>query len=223
MRVRRMKNLEPRRARVAEYLVELPEQGALDFGQIFKTEGRPLHMEFGCGKGGFLCELSQREANVNFVGVERVPEVLVMAMEKAQAHQLENVRYMCCDVQQLERAVAPGSVSRIYLNFSDPWPKARHAKRRLTSASFLEIYGRLLEPGGQLHFKTDNRALFEFSIEQLQRYGAALSEISFDLHASPCPDNVMTEYERRFVELGQPIHRLVATFGGAARAAAAGN
>ncbi len=212
MRVRRMKNLAPRRERVARYLIEPPESGALDFSRVFGN-GNAVHMELGSGKGGFLCALSQQNPDVNFIGVERVPEVLVMAMEKAQAAGRENLRYMNCDVRALAEAVAPGSVGRIYLNFSDPWPKDRHAKRRLTAAPFLDLYARILAPGGQLHMKTDNRNLFEYSLCELEKRGAVVTDVCYDLHASACPGNVMTEYERKFVERGQPIHRLVAAFG----------
>ena len=211
MRVRRMKNLESRRARVAGYLIEPPQSGGLDFGQVFGNKNA-VHMELGCGKGGFICALSQQCPDINFIGVERVPEVLVMAMEKAQQAGRENVRYLCCDVRALAEMVAPGSVGRIYLNFSDPWPKDRHAKRRLTAAPFLELYEQILAPGGQLHLKTDNRNLFEYSLRELENRGASISDVCYDLHASGCPGNVMTEYERKFVEMGLPIHRLVATF-----------
>ena len=150
-----------------------------------------------------FCARSQQNPDVNFIGVERVPEVLVMAMEKAQAAGRENLRYMNCDVRALAEAVVPGSVGRIYLNFSDPWPKDRHAKRRLTAAPFLDLYARILAPGGQLHMKTDNRNLFEYSLCELEKRGAVVTDVCYDLHASACPrqrhDRVRAEICRKEV------------------------
>lgn len=163
MRVRRMKNLESRRARVAGYLIEPPQSGGLDFGQVFGNKNA-VHMELGCGKGGFICALSQQCPDINFIGVERVPEVLVMADGKSAAG-----RPGKRPVSLLRRTRAGGDgragQRRPYLfEFFRPRPKDRHAKRRLTAAPFLELYAQILAPGGQLHLKTDNRNLFEYSL-----------------------------------------------------------
>ncbi|MGN0527266.1 MAG: tRNA (guanosine(46)-N7)-methyltransferase TrmB [Acutalibacteraceae bacterium] len=175
---------------------------------------KPLRIEIGCGKGDFIVGTAQKEPDVNFLAVEKVGDVLVMAAEKVKNAELTNVRVCCIDATELSEIFPEGSIDRIYLNFSDPWPKARHAKRRLTYKTFLEIYKKILKPGGAIYFKTDNRPLFDFSLEEMKEFGMRLEKVTYDLHNSEYMEgNVMTEYERRFSGMGVPINRVEAFFG----------
>ena len=175
------------------------------FGRI-----APLHVEIGVGKGDFLTELATRNPNVNYVGLEAQQGVLYFAARKAAARQLSNVRLLVFDATHLTELFAPAEVDRIYLNFSDPWPKKRHAKRRLTSELFLERYRAVLKADGELHFKTDNMGLFDYSLETMAAEEWQLSRVTHDLHALGETDNIMTEYERKFSARGAKIGRLVA-------------
>ena len=170
----------------------------------------PLHIEVGCGKGDFITELARRNPEIFYIAVEKVSNVAVLAMEKAKAAELTNLKFIRGDFADAAEMFPDGSVERIYLNFSDPWPKTGYAKRRLTHGRFLELYKRILAPGGEIHFKTDNRELFEFSLETFPENGFELNNVTFDLHNSDFEGNIMTEYERRFSEMGVPICRLEA-------------
>lgn len=171
----------------------------------------PLHIEIGCGKGGFIVKTASLNPDIRYIAIEKVSNVIVLAMEKALQQELSNLRYMRGNFQDLSESFPDKCVDRIYLNFSDPWPKKGYAKRRLTHGGFLEIYKRLLKDGGEICFKTDNRELFDFSLESFPENGFELSEITYDLHSSGFEGNIMTEYETRFSEMGIPICRLVAT------------
>lgn len=174
---------------------------------------KPLRIEIGCGKGDFIVGTAKNEPDVNFLAVEKVGDVLVMAAEKVKNAELTNVRVCCIDATELSEIFPEGSIDRIYLNFSDPWPKARHAKRRLTYKTFLEIYKKILKPDGAIFFKTDNRPLFDFSLEEMKEFGMRLEKVTYDLHNSEYMEgNVMTEYERRFSGMGVPINRVEAFF-----------
>lgn len=181
------------------------------FGNI-----RPIHIEIGMGKGRFLLQMAAAHPDINYIGMERYSSVLLRALEKydtEEFHELENVRFLCMDAGELDNIFAPGEVDRIYLNFSDPWPKARHARRRLTSSVFLEKYGHVLIPGGGLEFKTDNQDLFEFSMEQVEKAeGWTLEMYTRDLHhdAAMNAGNIMTEYEEKFSAKGNPIFKMKA-------------
>ena len=170
----------------------------------------PLHIEVGCGKGDFITELARRNPEIFYIAVEKVSNVAVLAMEKAKAAELANLKFIRGDFADAAEFFPDGSVERIYLNFSDPWPKNGYAKRRLTHGRFLELYKRILAPNGEIHFKTDNRELFEFSLETFPENGFELNNVTFDLHSSDFEGNIMTEYERRFSEMGVPICRLEA-------------
>lgn len=173
----------------------------------------PLRIEIGCGKGDFITGTAKKEPNVNFLAVERVSDVLVTAAEKVKKSELKNVRVCCIDAKELAEIFGEGSIDRIYLNFSDPWSKSRHEKRRLTYRSFLEIYKKILKPGGAVYFKTDNRGLFDFSVEEFKEFGLKLDKLTYDLHNSEYfESNVMTEYEKRFSSMGVPINRVEAYF-----------
>ena len=176
----------------------------------------PIHIEIGMGKGQFLLTLAKQNQDINYVGIERYSSVLLRALEKFDTEEfseLKNVRFICMDAMELPEVFELGEVEKIYLNFSDPWPKARHARRRLTSTQFLAQYEKVLRPEGVVEFKTDNRLLFEFSLEQVEEAGWKLIGKTFDLHhdAQMNEGNVMTEYEEKFSSMGNPIHKLIAT------------
>ena len=172
----------------------------------------PVHIEIGMGKGRFLTALAKQNPSVNYIGIERYDSVLVRALEKReQEEEITNLFYLCEDAKNITDIFAPEEVSRIYLNFSDPWPKDRHAKRRLTSTEFFSRYNEILAIDGEVMFKTDNRILFDFSLEQVPAAGWQLKDVTFDLHHSEYAEgNIMTEYEEKFSSLGNPIFRLVA-------------
>ena len=186
------------------------EDITLDFRGGLTALPTPLHIEVGCGKGDFITELARRSGDIFYIAVEKVSNVVVLAMEKAKAAELTNLKFIRGDFADAAEFFPDGCVERIYLNFSDPWPKNGYAKRRLTHGRFLELYKRILAPGGEIHFKTDNRELFEFSLETFPENGFELSNVTFDLHNSDFEGNIMTEYERRFSEMGVPICRLEA-------------
>lgn len=172
----------------------------------------PIHIEIGMGKGRFLTALAKQNPEINYIGIERYDSVLVRALEKReQEEEINNLFYLCEDAKNITEIFAPEEVSRIYLNFSDPWPKDRHAKRRLTSTEFFARYNQILAKDGEVMFKTDNRILFDFSLEQVPLAGWQLKDVTFDLHHSEYANgNIMTEYEEKFSSMGNPIFRLVA-------------
>ena len=170
---------------------------------------RELRLELGCGKGRFTCEQARREDGMMLLAVERVADAMVVAMERARDEQVENVRFMEKDAAGLRDIFAPGEISRIYINFPDPWRKTRQYKRRLTAPDFLALYADLLPEGGQVWFKTDNDPLFAFSLEQFEQEGWELREVTHDLHANG-PIGVMTDYEAKFYDQGITINRCVA-------------
>lgn len=181
--------------------------------QTLFGNNKPLRIEIGCGKGDFIVGTAEKEPDVNFLAVEKVSDVLVIAAEKVKASGLENVRVCCIDAKELTEIFEPHSIDRIYLNFSDPWPKARHEKRRLTYRTFLEIYKQILKEDGAIYFKTDNRGLFDFSLEEFKEFGIRMEKLTFDLHNSEYMEgNVMTEYEKRFSSMGVPINRVECYF-----------
>lgn len=175
----------------------------------------PIRIEIGMGKGQFILHMARQNPDINFIGIERYSSVLLRALEKYDTDEfkvLQNIRFVCMDAADLGDVFAPGEIDRIYLNFSDPWPKARHAKRRLTSTQFLKRYEPVLSGGGFVEFKTDNRQLFDFSLEQAEEAGWQLIAHTFDLHQDPALNagNIMTEYEAKFSAMGNPIHKLIA-------------
>lgn len=223
MRLRKKKNLEERIEKVKDYLVSIEgadfyykperrEQVKVDLDKAFgENVGRPLYLELGCGKGKFVCEMAKKYPNVNFVALEKVPNVIVSAIERAQSEQLVNVKFICGSAENLLLFLEPNTVDRLFLNFSCPYPKHTYANHRLTHQKFLKLYKELMKNGAKIEQKTDNMGLFEFSIEQLSKAGFELSNISLDLHNSGIENNVMTEYESNFVSMGKPIYRLEAT------------
>lgn len=210
MRMRKKKNLLPRMAACAGVQVQQPEElrGAWR-ARFGAAEDAVLNVEIGCGKGGFILEMARQNPAQLFLAIERVESVLLVAMEKAQKAELDNLLFLSYDAARLGQVFAPGEVDRIYLNFSDPWPPKGQHKRRLTHPAFLEVYRSFLKDEGEICFKTDNRSLFEHSICYFSQFGYGLFDVTFDLHATDTP-NVMTEYERNFSMQGLPIYRLVA-------------
>lgn len=179
---------------------------------LFEND-QPLHIEVGTGKGQFIVGMALANPDVNYVGIEHFDNVIVSAVEKAiDVNKPKNLRLLRGNGGNLTDLFAANEVDRLYLNFSDPWPKTRHAKRRLTHEGFLSIYEEILVPNGEIHFKTDNRKLFEYTLVSMSQYGMKLLDVSLDLHAEMPEDNILTEYEERFSSLGQPIYRLEAQF-----------
>lgn len=182
---------------------------------LFENDN-PVYIEIGMGKGQFILTLAKQNPHINYVGIERYSSVLLRALEKFDTEEfceLKNIRFICMNAMDLSEVFEKGEVAKIYLNFSDPWPKARHASRRLTSTKFFEQYDKVLAEEGLVEFKTDNRPLFEFSLEQVEEAGWKLLAHTFDLHHDEAMNvgNVMTEYEEKFSSMGNPIHKLVAT------------
>ena len=209
MRMRKMKNLEPRMEKCAELRVQEPA-ARLGHWRELMPECTGIWVEVGCGKGKFTAETAQANPTVLLIAVERCREAMVVAMEKAQAMGLTNVFFIDMDVAEIESVFGPEEIDRLFINFPDPWPRKKNAKRRLTHGNFLKLYRQVLKMGGQIHFKTDNQPLFEFSVEELPQFGFELSEVTRNLHENG-PVGVMTDYEAKFHELGQPINRCVGT------------
>lgn len=217
MRMRRKKNLEEKLSACnnlfklfsedKNFNTSANEKEYLDFGKIFGNENE-IHLEVGCGKGRFVYEAALRNPDINYIAVEKVGNVIVSACNLAK--DLPNVCFLQCGAEYLEKYIKPNSVSRIYLNFSCPFPKARHESHRLTAVHFLNIYKNLLKEGAEIHQKTDNMPFFEYSLEKFTTAGYKLKNISLDLHNSDFEGNIETEYEHRFASRGLPIYRLEA-------------
>ena len=178
---------------------------------IFGNEN-PIHIEIGMGKGQFIMQLAKEHPDINYIGIERYSSVLLRALQKMEIEPLPNIRFLCMDASIITEVFDEEEVAKIYLNFSDPWPKERHSKRRLTSRQFFERYDKILARNGVVEFKTDNDDLFAFSMEEVAEAGWTLDAHTFDLHHDPVLNegNVMTEYEEKFSSLGHPIHKLIA-------------
>ena len=210
MRMRKKKNLVPRMEQCGAIWIRNPAE--LQGKWLSGRSEQALHLEIGCGKGLFTVNTAEREPDALLVAIERYQNALVTAMERTMARELSNVLFLDEDAAQLTELFASREVSRIYLNFSDPWPSSRHAKRRLTSPGFLDLYTKILTSDGEIHFKTDNRDLFDYSIAQFPACGYVLEQVTFDLHSGGIQD-VMTDYEQKFHEMGTSICRCVARLG----------
>ena len=208
----RLRNVPGARETIIEnqFYIQQPEQMKGKWAEVFQND-HPIHIEVGMGKGQFIIEMARRNPEVNYIGIEKYSSVLVRAVEKLEDFEQDNLRLIRMDAENIEEVFDKDEVDRIYLNFSDPWPKDRHAKRRLTSTRFLERYDNILTPEGRVMFKTDNKDLFDFSLEQVEEAGWILENHTYDLHHSEYNEgNVMTEYEEKFSAKGNPICRLVA-------------
>ena len=211
MRMRKKKNLVPRMEQCSDIWVRNPDQQKGHWRNLFRP-GCELRVEIGCGKGRFTAETAAAHPDIFFVAVEKVPDAMIIAMELVKRLGLTNVVFVADDAARLTAMFSPHEVDLIYINFCDPWPSKRHAKRRLTHVDFLLSYRDILNTNGQIHFKTDNRPLFDFSLTQFPLAGYDLSEVVFDLHAAGI-QGIMTGYEEKFHNLGSPICRCVATVG----------
>lgn len=209
MRMRKRNNLEPRMEACSAVWIRDPEarRGAW---RALLPGCRELRVEIGCGKGKFTVETAASEPDVLLIAVEKVKEALVLAMEKALALGLKNVYFISMDAAEIESFFAPGEIDLMYLNFCDPWPRSKNAKRRLTYHTFLDKYRVVVKPGGELHFKTDNEKLFAWSLEEFAACGLAVKNVTDDLHRDG-PVGIMTGYEEKFYALGTPIHRCEVT------------
>lgn len=210
MRLKHVKGAEEAIA-ANEYVVHDAKERPGKWQELFGND-HPIHIEIGMGKGQFLMELARRNPDINYLGMERYSSVLLRALQKMEEEPLPNLYFLCEDAAELPEMFANGELNRIYLNFSDPWPKARHAKRRLTSTEFLARYNLVLAADGQIEFKTDNMDLFDFSLESVEEAGWKLVGCSRDLHHDLTMNegNIMTEYEEKFSAKGNPIYKLVA-------------
>jgi tRNA (guanine-N(7)-)-methyltransferase len=208
----RLRNISGARDAIAEspLVIHEPEKLKGKWRERFGNN-RPIRIEIGMGKGKFIHELAEKNPKVNYIGIEKYSSVLLRALQKMEAFPVPNLLFLRMDAENITEVFDTGEVERIYLNFSDPWPKDRHAKRRLPSAEFLKRYDRILEKDGVLEFKTDNKGLFDFALEEVPAAGWEALKISFDLHRDEemGRDNVMTEYEEKFSALGNPIYKYV--------------
>jgi tRNA (guanine-N7-)-methyltransferase len=194
-----------------QYVIPNPEQYKGRWNELFGND-HPIHIEIGTGKGRFITEMAKAHPDVNYIGIELYKSVIVSALDKLIENDLPNLRLLNVNAKDLMNIFAKGEVERIYLNFSDPWPKKRHEKRRLTYKTFLELYENILVDEGEIHFKTDNQGLFEYSLVSFSQYGLVLQNVSLDLHNSDFEGNIMTEYEQKFAEKGNRIYRCEAKY-----------
>ena len=209
MRMRKKKNGESRMNACAEVKIDNPAELKGKWDEVY-GKGREMYLEIGCGKGSFITELAKRNPDKFYIAMELVPDVIMLAMEKAKREELDNVMFVCFNASMLCDVFEDGELAGLYLNFSDPWPKARHHKRRLTYISFLEMYKKVIKNGGNIFFKTDNRPLFDFSLEQFNEAKIPLCQVCTDLHTSMWEkDNIHTEYEDNFSAKGFKINRIV--------------
>ncbi len=208
----RLKNVPGSREAISDsrYCITEPEEYKGKWHKLFNNDN-PIHIEVGMGKGKFLMTLAKLYPDINYIGIEKYSSVLFRALQKMEEEPLDNVILVRMDAEYITDVFESGEVAKIYLNFSDPWPKDRHAKRRLTSRQFLERYDQFLDPDGTVEFKTDNRGLFDFSLEEIEESKWSLLMSTYDLHSDSelCEGNVMTEYEEKFVAEGIPINKLV--------------
>ena len=211
MRMRKKKH-GAERIEACSHLLITPDEAFKANPQSAFTEKKPIHLEIGCGKGGFISQLAALNPDINYIAMEKCTDVIIMAMEKVMALGLKNVYFINDDAAQLTEILEKGEVSRIYINFCDPWRKSHHKKRRLTHSNFLNIYKAILPSGGEVHFKTDNRKLFEFSLNEFAGFDVKMRNICLDLHNSDFEGNIMTEYEKNFSEKGFPIFRCELVF-----------
>jgi tRNA (guanine-N7-)-methyltransferase len=209
----RLRNIAGSREVIADssFTVKDPEKlKGLWKKEIFGNDNE-LHIEIGMGKGRFLMDLATLNPNINYVGIEKYSSVLLRAIQKQEQLLLPNVKFIRMDAEDITEVFAPAEVDKIYLNFSDPWPKDRHAKRRLPSRQFLGRYDQILRPDGVVEFKTDNKDLFQFALDEVEPAGWNLDAVTYDLHHDPVMNegNVMTEYEEKFSSLGNPIYKYI--------------
>lgn len=210
MRMRKKPNLGPRMEACSDIWIQEPETMKGRWRELY-PEAKEIRLEVGCGKGKFTAETAAAEPDILLIAMERVPEAMVMAMEKVKNMGLTNVFFIGDDVAKVTELFAPSEIDLLYINFCDPWPSKKHAKRRLTHVGFLEMYKKIMKPGSEIHFKTDNAPLFEFSLEQFEEAHFTLKHVTRNLHENG-PVGIMTGYEEKFYGLGTPINRCEAVF-----------
>ena len=220
MRMRKKKNLEKRllscennlltpRSDDLNSVTAIDKKEYFDFKEMFGNDN-PVELEIGCGKGGFICKLAKQNSDKNFIAVEKIGNVIVNGCERAEKENIKNIIFLKCGAEYLPKYFPENSIDNIYLNFSCPYPKKRYENHRLTNGRFLNLYKMFLKKDGMIFQKTDNMHFFEYSIAEFSQNGYALQNVSLDLHNSDFENNIMTEYEKRFSDLGQPIYRLEA-------------
>ena len=212
MRIRKKPRTEEKLQNFSDFVTvaEIGEEKQGCWRKFFSDNlDRELFVELGTGKGDFICQLAEKNPDKNFLGLEMEKEVVLKAARKIQEKNLSNVRLAVFDINNVEKIFADGEVDRLYINFCDPWPKKRHAKRRLTYVTFLDKYKKILKSGGEIHFKTDNRDLFDFSLEQFAEKNFEVRDVTFDLHSNEPAENIRTEYENKFSAQGFKINRCV--------------
>ncbi|MBF1707970.1 MAG: tRNA (guanosine(46)-N7)-methyltransferase TrmB [Streptococcus sanguinis] len=211
MRVRNRKGATELLEAHPQYVILNPADAKGRWQEIFGND-HPIHVEVGSGKGAFVSGMAKANPEINYIGIDIQKSVLSYALDKVLATDVPNIKLLWVDGSDLTDYFEDGEIDRLYLNFSDPWPKKRHEKRRLTYQSFLATYQQILPENGEIHFKTDNRGLFEYSLVSFSQYGMKLKGVWLDLHASDFKDNVLTEYEQKFANKGQVIYRVEAAF-----------
>lgn len=211
MRVRKRKGAEAHLESHPEYVVLDPVSSKGKWKSIFGND-QPIHIEVGSGKGDFITGMALQNPDINYIGIDIQVSVLSYALDKVVDSGLPNIRLLRVDGSSLVNFFEKDEISLLYLNFSDPWPKKKHEKRRLTYKTFLETYQNILPKHGEIHFKTDNRGLFEYSLASFSQYGMIIKQVWLDLHASQFEGNVMTEYEKKFSSKGQVIYRVETKF-----------
>lgn len=211
MRLRNVPDAQDRLERCANF-IQSPEEYKGEWNNFF-SNNNPIYLEIGSGKGNFITTLARNNPQINYIALERYPTVLIQLIRKVPEDGYKNLAVMNVDAEKLEEFFEVGEVDKLYLNFSDPWPKKRHAKRRLTSPNFLNIYKKVLGPGSSIEFKTDNREFFDYSVEEFKNQGYTLTKLTYDLYNSDMVEgNVPTEYEEKFHALGTPINKLIAIY-----------
>ena len=206
MRIRKKRNVNEKLQDFSDIVISAEE----DWRN--KCTDKKIYVELGTGKGDFISQIAALNPDIFFIGLEVEATVVYAAARKIREKNLTNVRLMVFDINNIDTLFDENEIDRLFINFCDPWPKKRHAKRRLTHIRFLDKYRKILKPNGEIQFKTDNRGLFDFSLEQFELAGAKVNEVNYDLHANNIPDNIETEYERKFSGLGFPICRCVVKF-----------
>lgn len=207
----RLRNIPGSREAIAESNItyETPVENKGKWRELFGSND-PLYIEIGMGKGRFIMEMAASHPGNSYIGIEKYSSVLLRGLQKMEENPLPNIRFIRMDAEEITSVFKDGEVDGIYLNFSDPWPKDRHAKRRLPSGAFLSRYDKILKNGGFVEFKTDNRPLFDFAVEEAKESTFEITIVTYDLHGSPklMEGNIMTEYEEKFSALGNPIYKL---------------
>ena len=211
MRVRYRQGADELLAAHPNYVAQNPEEWKGRWHERFGNQ-HPIHIEIGTGKGQFITEMAKAHPEINYIGVEMQVSVVSMALDRLVEANISNLQLLHVDGSALTNYFADSEVDQIYLNFSDPWPKKRHEKRRLTFKTFLATDEQILKPNGEIHFKTDNQGLFEYSLASFSQYGMIIQKVWLDLHKSEYEGNIMTEYEEKFSSRGQRIYRVEARF-----------